>query len=424
MKPRGEDRDEDCNATKPEVRAASAGADAMTKGGPLTGVRVLDAASLLAGPTSATLLAEYGAEVIKIEQPGGGDTMRRYPPFHDDTSLLWKVIARDRKSVTLNLRTPGGREVFRKLVAECDVVTLNNRPETLVKWGIDFDDLVKVNPRLILLHVSAYGRTGPYANRPGFARVAEAFAGLTHRTGFAGEEPAQSGYPMLGDGVTGLYGAFAIMLALRQRDRTRQPQLIDLGLYETFLRLIEDQIPAYGADGTVMSRIGNSNPLICPNGLFPTRDGRFVSIPASTEPLWRRLVGLLGDDSLLAYDSNPVRIRHREMIEGKVAAWTKSHDFRDLIQICADAGIACGPVYSVEDIVNDPHIRARGSVIEVEDEDCGKVLIAAPAGRFSGFEAQIGKLGPGLGAHTDQVLGDLLGFDADRIAALRASGDI
>jgi crotonobetainyl-CoA:carnitine CoA-transferase CaiB-like acyl-CoA transferase len=393
--------------------------------GPLTGLRILDGASLLAAPTSVTLLAEYGAEVIKVEQPGSGDTMRRYPPFHDDVSLLWKVIARDRKSVTLNLRTPRGRQVFKDLVAKCDVVTLNNRPETLTKWGIDFDDLVKVNPQLIMLHVSAYGRTGPYANRPGFARVAEAFAGLTHRTGFAGEEPAQSGYPMLCDGVTGLYGAFAILLALRQRERTGEPQLIDLGLYEAFLRLIEDQIPAYAEDGTVVGRIGNSNPLICPNGLFPTRDGRYVSIPASTEPLWRRLVEAMGEPSLLVYDSNPVRIRHRDLIEGKLAEWTRRHDFRELLQICADAGIACGPVYSTKDIIEDPHIQARRSVIEVDDEECGgKVTLASPAGRFSGFEARIEKLGPRLGAHTDEVLGDFLGYAPEEIDRLRASGDI
>lgn len=392
--------------------------------GPLTGIRILDAASLLAGPTAATLLAEYGAEVIKLEQPDSGDTMRRYPPFHEDVSLLWKVIARDRKSVTLNLRTEAGRDMFRKLVAECDVVTLNNRPETVRKWGIDFEDLKKVNPRVVMLHVTAYGRTGPYAERPGFARVAEAFSGLTHRTGFAGEEPAQSGYPMLGDGVTGLYGAFAVMLALRQRDQTGEPQLIDLGLYETFLRLIEDQVPAYGQDGTVMSRIGNSNPLICPNGLFPTKDGRFVSIPASTEALWGRLVKMMDAPELAQYDSNPVRLQHRALIEGKVGAWTRQYDFRDLLEICAAGGIACGPVYSVEDIVNDPHIRHRGSVMEVEDEECGKVMIASPAGRFSGFEARIGQLGPKLGAHTEEVLTEMLGLDPGAIRKLRENGDI
>lgn len=398
----------------------------MTKrDGPLTGVRVLDAASLLAGPTSATLLAEYGADVIKIEQPGSGDTMRRYPPFHDKVSLLWKVIARDRKSVTLNLRTPRGRDILKELAADCDVITLNNRPETLTKWGLDFEDLVKVNSRIVMLHVTAYGRTGPYANRPGFARVAEAFSGLTHRTGFAGQEPAQSGYPMLGDGVTGLYGAFAVMLALKQRDLTGEPQLIDLGLYEPFLRIIEDQIPAYTENGTVMERLGNSNPLICPNGLFPTKDGRWVSIPASTEALWKRLVALIGDDTLHAYDSNPVRIQHRAMIEGKVEAWTKSHDFKELLQICADAGIACGPVYSTEDIMEDPHIRARGSIVEIDDEECGgKVSLASPAGRFSGFEARIGKLGPRLGEHTDEILSETLGYSPEIIRKLREDGDI
>ncbi|MFV0493275.1 MAG: CaiB/BaiF CoA transferase family protein [Pseudorhodobacter sp.] len=392
--------------------------------GPLAGIRILDAASLLAAPTSATLLAEYGAEVIKLEQPGSGDTMRRYPPFHDDVSLLWKVIARDRKSVTLNLRTEAGRNVFRQLVAECDVVTLNNRPETVQKWGVDFDDLKKVNPKIVMLHVTAYGRTGPYANRPGFARVAEAFSGLTHRTGFAGEEPAQSGYPMLGDGVTGLYGAFAVMLALRQRDQTGEPQLIDLGLYETFLRLIEDQIPAYGEDGTIMDRIGNSNPLICPNGLFPTRDGRYVSIPASTEALWGRLVKAMGEPSLAAYDSNPLRIRHRALIEGKVGEWTRQHDFHELLDICAKAGIACGPVYSVEDIVEDPQIRHRGSVVDVPDEECGSVKVASPAGRFSGFEARVGTLGPNLGQHTEEILSGLLGYSAGEIGKLRENGDI
>ena len=369
------------------------------------------------------MLSEFGAEIIKIEQPGPGDTMRRYPPFRGDVSLLWKVIGRNRQSVTLDLRQPEGRDVLRQLAAHSDVVTLNYRPETLVKWGLDYEDLVKCKPDLIVLHVTAFGRTGPYAQRPGFARVAEAFAGLTHRTGFAGMEPAQSGYPMLGDGITGLYGAFAIMLALRQRDLTGEPQLIDLGMYEPMLRLLEDQVAAYDNDGTVMERVGNSNPLIAPNGLFPTRDGRYVSIPASTEAIWRRLVGLIGDDSLLVYDSNPKRIAHRAEIEGKVEAWTRSHDLMALVDLCAEVGIACGPVYSSAEILHDPHIAARQSIVSLDDPETGRpVRMAASAGRFSGFEAQVGPVGPRLGQHTDEVLTHTLGFTAEQIAALRAQG--
>jgi hypothetical protein len=222
--------------------------------GPLAGVRILDAASLLAGPTAATLLSEYGAEIIKVEQPSG-DTMRRYPPFRGDTSLLWKVVGRNRRSITLDLRVSEGREVLKQLAKSCDVVVLNYRPETLAKWSLDFEDFVAVRSDIIVLQLTAFGRTGPYANRPGFARVAEAFAGLTFRTGFPDGVPSQAGYPMLGDGVAGLYGAFAVMLALRQRERTGEPQLVDLGLYEPMLRIIEDQVAAYDEDGTIMERI-------------------------------------------------------------------------------------------------------------------------------------------------------------------------
>jgi crotonobetainyl-CoA:carnitine CoA-transferase CaiB-like acyl-CoA transferase len=234
-----------------------------------------------------------------------------------------------------------------------------------------------------------------------------------------------SGYPMLGDGVAGLYGAFAIMLALRDRDRTGEPQLIDLGLYEPLLRILEDQIAAYDEDGTVMERTGNVNPLICPNGMFPTKDGRFVAIPASTEPIWRRLVALIGDDSLLVYDSNPTRIAHREEVETKVADWTRSHDLIELVDICATAGIACGPVYTAAEIVRDPHIAARGSIVDVPDPETGRpVRMASSAGRFSAFSARLREAGPPLGEHTESVLTDFLGYSPEQIAALRADGVI
>jgi crotonobetainyl-CoA:carnitine CoA-transferase CaiB-like acyl-CoA transferase len=393
--------------------------------GPLEGIRILDAASMLACPTAASLLSEYGADVIKIEQPKTGDPMRTVPPFRGDVSLWWKVVGRNKKSVTLDLRQESGRAVLRELAGKCDVVLLNYRPETLTKWGLDFDDLVKCKSDIVVLHLTAFGRTGPYANRPGFARVAEAFAGLTHRTGFPGQEPVQSGYPMLGDSVAGLYGAFALMLALRQRDRTGQPQFVDLGLYEPLLQIIEDQIPAYGDNGAVMDRIGNSNPFISPNGLFPTKDGRYVSIPASTQPIWRRLVAVMGDDTLLAYDSNPKRIANRDMIEGKVANWTSSHNLVDLLALCGEEGIPCGPVYSTAEIVKDPHIAARGSIIAVDDPETGRpVSMPASAGRFSGFTGHVRNVGPQLGEHTNQVLTEVLGYSDERIESLRTDGTV
>lgn len=392
--------------------------------GPLTGVRILDAASLLAAPTAATLLSEYGAEIIKVEQPAG-DTMRRYPPFRGDTSLLWKVVGRNRRSITLDLRLPEGREVLKQLARSCDVVLLNYRPETLAKWSLDFEDFVAIRSDIIVFQLTAFGRTGPYANRPGFARVAEAFAGLTFRTGFPDGEPSQAGYPMLGDGVAGIYGAFAVMLALRQRELTGEPQLIDLGLYEPMLRIIEDQVAAYDEDGTIMERMGNSSPLICPNGMFPTRDDRFICIPASTEALWRRLAGLMGREDLLVYDTNRIRIEHRDEIEGAVAAWTSTHDLFDLVDICAEAGVACGPVYSSAEIVRDPQIAARGSIISVPDAETGRpIRMASPAGRFSGFTAEVRSTGPEVGEHTDEVLSELLNYSAEQIDKLRANGAV
>lgn len=390
---------------------------------PLDGVRILDVASILAAPSAATLLAEYGADVIKIEDPSAGDTLRRYPPFHGDMSLFWKITNRNKRCATADLRSEEGRAIVKALAAQCDVVTMNYRPETVEKWGLDFADWVAVKPDIVVLHMTGYGRTGPYANRPGFARVGEAFSGLTHRTGLPDGPPMNAGYPMLGDGVAGLYGAFAILMALRQRDATGQPQLIDLGLYEPLLRLIEDQVVAYDEDGTVMGRIGNINPHIAPNSMFPTRDGRWVAIPVSTDSLWRRLLALIGDPSLALYDSNRVRVQNRAVIEDRVAAFTRQFDLDELLQKFAAADLACGPVYSVAEIIADPHIAARGSILAIEDEDIGRKLrIAAPAGRFSGFQARIDHLGGRLGQHTDEVLSQMLGLTADEIAALRARG--
>jgi crotonobetainyl-CoA:carnitine CoA-transferase CaiB-like acyl-CoA transferase len=302
---------------------------------------------------------------------------------------------------------------------------MNYRPDALKKWGLEFEDLVKCRSDIVFYHLTAFG-AGPYAQRPGFARVAEAYAGLTNRTGFPGEPPVQSGYAMLGDGIAGIYGAFALMLALRQRDLTGEPQMIDLGLYEPLLSMIEDQIIAYDETGSRMERLGNASPRWAPHGLFRTKDGLFAIIACSTEKLWRQLRGLMGDESLARYDNdNHGRVADRLSLEGRVSEWTERHDLRDLLEICGSAGLAIGPIYSPAEIVTDPHIIARESIITVDEPESGKpIRMASPAGRFSGFKGSVRHVGPLLGEHTDAVLGGLLNYSPEQIAAFRQSGVI
>ncbi|SAK53938.1 acyl-CoA transferase [Caballeronia calidae] len=396
----------------------------QSKSGPLSGVRVLDAATFLAAPYAASLLSEYGAEVIKIEQPSG-DTMRGIPPLRGNVSVWWKVIARNRQSVALDLNTEDGRDVFKQLVGQSDVVIMNYRPAALKKWGLEFEDLVKCRSDIIFYHLTAFG-AGPYEQRPGFARVAEAYAGLTNRTGLPGGPPIQSGYAMLGDGIAGIYGAFALMLALRQRDRTGEPQKIDLGLYEPLLSLMEDMIVTYDETGSRMERMGNASPRWAPHGLFPTKDGLYAIIACSTEKLWRQLRTAMDDESLKIYDNDPAgRVANRLELEQRVSVWAKSHDLPDLLDVCGKAGLAVGPIYSAAEIVKDPHIIARESIITIDDPETGKpIRMASPAGRFSGFKGEVRTVGPKVGQHTDSVLSDLLDLSEAQIDALRERGAI
>jgi crotonobetainyl-CoA:carnitine CoA-transferase CaiB-like acyl-CoA transferase len=388
-------------------------------GGPLSGIRILDAATFLAAPYAASQLSEYGADVIKIEHPVG-DHMREIGPFRGDVSLWWKVIARNRRSVTLDLNKEEGRTVFKQLVSKCDVVVMNYRPDALKKWGLTFADLVKCRKDIVFYHLTAFG-AGPYEQRPGFARVAEAYAGLTNRTGFPGGPPVQSGYAMLGDGIAGIYGAFAMMLALRQRDLTGEPQMIDLGLYEPLLSMMEDMIINYDETGSRMSLMGNASPRWAPHGLFKTKDGLYAVIACSTEKLWQQLRGVMGNDALKIYDNDSnKRVAERAKLEGQVSEWTGSHNLADLVEICGKAGLAIGPIYSAAEIVNDPHIIARKSIISVDEPETGKPLrMASPAGRFSGFKGEVRHVGPLLGEHTDTVLNELLTYSPAQIEALR-----
>jgi crotonobetainyl-CoA:carnitine CoA-transferase CaiB-like acyl-CoA transferase len=386
-------------------------------------VRVLDLSTVLAGPLASSLLGEFGAEVIKVEQPGTGDPARGYPPLDDGVSAAWAVVGRNKQSVTVDLHHPDAAALIGRLTATADIVVTNFRPATLKRFSIDFEDLLAYRSDLVMVHVSAFGRTGPYADRPGFARVAEAFAGLTHRTGFPDGPPVFAGYPVA-DGVTGIYAAFAAMLALRRRDATGEPQLADIGLYEPLLRMMEDFIVDYGATGQVRERQGNENPHISPNNLYRTREGRWLALPASTDQMWRRLVAAMDAPDLAAHDTMTARIEHRAEIEDRVAAFVAAHDLPSLTKLLDEAGVAHGPVNTAADICADPHMRARGSVVEIRDERDGRTrLVQGSAGKFSGFEQTIDRGAPRLGEHTRSVLRDL-GLDPTTIDDLADRGVI
>jgi len=388
----------------------------------LSHVRVLDVSTILAGPLASSLLGEFGADVIKIEHPADGDPARRYPPLEDGESIAWTMLGRTKRSVTIDLHHPDAADLVGRLASVADIVVTNFRPATLRRFRIDFDDLKAYRPDLVMVHVSAFGRTGPYADRPGFARVAEAFAGLTYRTGDPDQPPVFAGYPVA-DGVTGIYAAFAALLALRQRDRTGEAQLADIPLYEPLLRMMEDFVVEYGATGESRERQGNQNPHISPNSLYRTRDGRWLALPASTERMWRRLVEVMDAPDLAVHDSMTKRLEHRDEIEGRVGDFVGAHDLEPLMTMLLDAGVAAGPVNSAADVCADPHIRARGSVVEVPDDARGRSrLVQAPAGRFSGFDSTTGRGAPGLGEHTTDVLRDLIGLTEAEIDDLRHHG--
>jgi formyl-CoA transferase len=388
----------------------------------MSGVRVLDVSTILAGPLASALLGEFGAEVIKVEHPAEGDPARLYPPLEDGVSAAWTMLGRTKRSVTIDLHHPEAADLVGRLAAAADIVVTNFRPATLRRFRIDFDDLRAYRPDLVMVHVSAFGRTGPYAERPGFARVAEAFAGLTYRTGDPDQPPVFSGYPVA-DGVTGIYAAFAALLALRQRDLTGEAQLADIPLYEPLLRMMEDFVVEYGATGVSRERQGNQNPHISPNNLYLTRDGRWLALPVSTEQMWRRLVDVMDAPDLAVHATMTARLEHREEIEARVAAFVAAHDLEPLMALLIEAGVAAGPVNSAADVCADPHIRARGSVVEVPDEGSGRPrLMQAPAGRFSGFDGTIGHGAPALGEHTTEILRDLVGLTDPEIDDLRHRG--
>ena len=395
---------------------------------PLEGVRIIDIATFIAAPFAATVLSEFGAEVIKVEQPGVGDPWRRYGTATErGDTLAWLSEARNKTSITLDLRRPEGVELFKQLVAVSDAVCENFRSGTLERWGLGWDVLSEINPGLVLLRVSGYGQTGPYKDRPGFARIAQAFGGLSHLAGMPGGPPVTPGSTSLADYTTGLYGAIGILVALKGRDQTGRGQVIDIGLYESIFRFLDELAPAYARAGIVRDREGIGTRNACPHGHFPTGDGKWVAIACTSDRMFERLARVMGRPELAAadtYQTMPQRLADRETVDGLVSDFTRSMSQAELLAKCDAGEVPCGAVNSIADIFEDPQFAARENLVTLTEPDVGEVVVPGVVPKLSETPGRIDSLGPALGSGNDAVYGDMLGLSADEIAALREKGVI
>jgi formyl-CoA transferase len=395
--------------------------------GPLEGFRVLDIATMIAAPFSAALLADFGAEVIKLELPASGDALRHVAPMYGDRSLYWSVLGRNKCSITLDLRVPRGRELFLALVKRSDAVLENFRPGTLERWDLSYETMRAANPDIVLVRVSGYGQDGPYRDKAGFGTPAAALGGLTYITGFP-DRPPISVPIALADYLAGLFGALGATTALLERERNRQGgQWVDVSLYESMFRLLEAVVPAYGKNGHVRERQGNRTGQSSPIGSYRTTDGHYMVLSVSTDRVWQRMTEAMGhpewasDPRMLG---NPQRTANADYVDGLVGGWFEEHTMQDAQRILDEAGVPVSPIYSIADIFQDPHYRARGDIIAPEDPDIGPVPMPAVLPRFSRTPGSVRFVGPPLGAHNKDIYGGLLGLSQSDLAALEADGVI
>ena len=391
----------------------------------LDGLRVLDLATFIAGPFCGGLLAEYGADVIKVEQPGTGDSLRELGNKAKGRGLFWALEARGRRSVTLNLREARGQQLALQLIAQSDIVIENFRPGTLERWNLGFEQMQAVNPGVILVRVSAYGQTGPYASRPGFGRIAQAFGGLTYLAGYPDRPPVNPGSATLADYAAGLFSTTAALAALDHRRRTGQGQQIDVSLYESIFRLCDVLALEYDALGIVRERKG-SDAHAAPHNHYPTGDDKWIAIACTNDRLFRRLNGVMGDagfgdDPSLATMGQ--RAARRVELDAKVAAWTRKHTLSGLRELLDAAEVPNAPISSMADIAAEPHVQARGTLTTIDDPEIGPVMMPAPVPRFSLTPARVPRPAPLLGEHNAEVY-ESLGLTTDEIEALKSAGII
>ncbi|NKE65394.1 CoA transferase [Ramlibacter sp. RBP-2] len=395
---------------------------------PLDDIKIIDVSSFLAGPFCSTQLAEFGAEVWKVELPEIGDALRRFGTItKNGDSLPWLSECRNKKSITLDMRTAEGARLMKQLVAKADVFVENFQPGTLEKWGLGWDTLKEINPRLIMVRISGYGQTGPYRDRPGFGRIANAFGGLSFLAGFPDRPPVTPGSATIPDYMAGLYGALGTLLALQARHRTGRGQMIDIGLYEPIFRILDEIAPAYAYKGLVRQRMGPGTVNVVPHSHYPTRDGRWIAIACTNDKIYARLAVAMGQPELAQPESWGTlanRERDREQVDRHVGEWTSKHDRAELLRICEENQVPCGPIYSIDEIFEDLQYQARGNILKMQDERVGELPIPNLVPRLSDTPGSVKWLGPKLGEHNDEVFKGLLGLTDDDLRRLAAEGVI
>lgn len=399
---------------------------------PLSGLKVLEMGSLIAGPFCGRLLAEFGAEVIKIEPPAtdksaGGDPLRNWRQLHDiegeATSLWWSVQARNKKSITLNMRDAEGQKIAQQLAAQADILVENFRPGMLEQWGMGYDALSAINPKLIMVRLSGFGQTGPYKDRSGFGAIGESMGGMRYITGYADRAPVRVGIS-IGDSLAAMYGVMGALMALHHRHTSRCGQVVDVALYEAVFSMMESMLPEFGMTGTVRERTGASLPGIVPSNTYPCGDGQYVVIGANADAIFKRLMLAIGRDDLAndaALSHNAGRVAQTQMLDDVIGTWTKSVTLDQALTVLEAADVPCARIYSIKDIANDLQYKARHMIEAHKLRNGEEILLPGIVPKLSATPGGTKWLGPRLGEHTDAVLADL-GFDVAAIAGLRARG--
>ena len=410
-----------------EAASPSAGSErAELRDGPLQGLRAIEFGQLLAGPFVGTLLGDFGAEVVKVEPPPNGDAMRDWGRLrHEDRSLWWSILARNKRSVTLNLRSDEGQRIALQLVSEADVVLENFRPGTMERWGLGPEDVHAVNPRAVYARVTGYGQTGRYRDRPGFAAGGEAISGLRYINGYPGQAPPRYGIS-LGDTLAAQSAFQGIVLALYARDaRGAEGQVVDASITDACSAMTESAVLEFEKTGTVREPTGPRLPRIAPSNVYRSSDDKWVVIAANHDTLWRRLAALIGRPELAEdprFASHHARGENEDLLDELIGAWAVQHTASELDHLVNEAGVVCAPVYDAADVYNDPYFRERGLLIEYQDEVHGRVTAPGVVPRLTGTPGRVRQAARWtVGADTETVLGEL-GVDAVRLAELRADG--